>query len=990
MSIAVSSMPQSAPLSQAVGVSLTPALPVSTDASSQPVVIEYKRKTSKGEEVVVKRYLKGKLLGKGGFAKCYEVTCLATGLSYAMKIVPRSTLVKRRAKEKLQTEIKIHRTLQHQHIVGFNSFFEDKENVYIVLELCHNHTLSELMRRKKRFSEDEARKYMLQMLDAIHYCHTNAIIHRDLKLGNLFLDTNWDIKMGDFGLAAKLEDHNERKRTVCGTPNYIAPEILENSKSGHSYQVDVWSLGVILYTMLVGRPPYESRDVKSTYRRILANCYCFPDHVPISEHAQGLITRMLQTAPDLRPSLEDILNHAFMRQGGPIRTFPKVIAIRSASTNSISTTNTNSTATTVSNTNTTSCSAPGNCITSSSGEQARPHLGPPTRLPLSSQNTNALPPARASTLPSKRLAVDSSHTNTVENVKTTHVGTGTGFSVYPDSGLCGRATVVEHRKTSTVSSARVSSEPTHDDKENPLTQQQTVVSNKPSTAGEPLYKAQPLGRPTTSSGRYNTRSSSTAAPSHGSQSTTSSLKSVAQDTAHTHASTGVSTGTAGSRHTTTATYRGIKDLTEQKGSQHIARAASTGDQGYAHSPAVTTRSSGSNATEGNLRPPPARREQPRSSSQDTQKGGQIDHMKVTPTSKDSVKSGSGSSSKSSNSGSLSSKSEPQVSHDTLEVMVKKLTLTDNVQMENMSPTLSKPSVWVSRYVDYTAKYGLGYLLSDGSGGVYFNDATKIVMRPDGVNFMYFERSTPKVQGGVGIPYTMSNYPPALQKKALLLNHFRHYLLGQEKRDAEAFPSGPSVEKLSPTSCNAGASVTAPSLGVNTRSSSRNMQEGGYGQGDAACVYVKKWVRTRHAILFRLSNKTVQIVFFDKTELLLSDNGNTVTYVSKDGNRSMMPHSKATDRGDVSKRLTYALNMMAQLLQSSQPGGNAASTASSNSGPVAVVPTTTPALAGGKRPHSSGPRQRGANGSNNTPDTPSQPSAQQLARSAAIRSITQGR
>jgi serine/threonine protein kinase len=137
----------------------------------------------------------------------------------------------------LNTEIKIHRTLLHQHIVHFELYFEDPENVYILLELCHNHTLSELIRKNKRFAEEDAKRYMIQMLHATNYCHANGIIHRDLKLGNLFLDSNWNIKMGDFGLAAKLSDDSERKKTVCGTPNYIAPEILEPSTTGHSYQV---------------------------------------------------------------------------------------------------------------------------------------------------------------------------------------------------------------------------------------------------------------------------------------------------------------------------------------------------------------------------------------------------------------------------------------------------------------------------------------------------------------------------------------------------------------------------------------------------------------------------------------------------------------------------------------------------------------------------------------------------------------------------------
>lgn len=111
--------------------------------------------------------------------------------------------------------------------------------------------------------------------------HKHRVIHRDLKLGNLFLSDKMEIKLGDFGLATKLEYDGEKKRTICGTPNYIAPEILEG-KRGHSYEVDVWSTGVIMYTLLIGKPPFETNDVKTTYRRIKMNAYSFPEHVIIS------------------------------------------------------------------------------------------------------------------------------------------------------------------------------------------------------------------------------------------------------------------------------------------------------------------------------------------------------------------------------------------------------------------------------------------------------------------------------------------------------------------------------------------------------------------------------------------------------------------------------------------------------------------------------------------------------------------------------------
>jgi polo-like kinase 1 len=143
--------------------------------------------------------------------------------------------------------------------------------------------------------------------------HGKNIIHRDLKLGNLFLDKHLRIKVGDLGLATKLSSPDEKRKTICGTPNYIAPEVIvgDKEKRGHSFEVDIWSMGVILYTLLVGRPPYESKDVKSTYQRILANQYSFPTHIYISHHSRDLISCLLQSCPRQRPSLEQIASHPF-------------------------------------------------------------------------------------------------------------------------------------------------------------------------------------------------------------------------------------------------------------------------------------------------------------------------------------------------------------------------------------------------------------------------------------------------------------------------------------------------------------------------------------------------------------------------------------------------------------------------------------------------------------------------------------------------------
>lgn len=118
------------------------------------------------------------------------------------------------------------------------------------------------------------------------------------------------MKIGDFGLAAKVETQDERKKTICGTPNYIAPEILDGK--GHSYEVDIWSTGVILYALLYGRPPFETSDVKKTYKKIRECQYAFNDEVHVSNNAKSLITKLLVLDPAKRLTLDQIRSHPFL------------------------------------------------------------------------------------------------------------------------------------------------------------------------------------------------------------------------------------------------------------------------------------------------------------------------------------------------------------------------------------------------------------------------------------------------------------------------------------------------------------------------------------------------------------------------------------------------------------------------------------------------------------------------------------------------------
>lgn len=128
------------------------------------------------------------------------------------------------------------------------------------------------------------------------------------------------MKIGDFGLAARIQSPNQRRKTICGTPNYIAPEILEGK--GHSYEVDIWSTGVILYALLYGRPPFETSDVKKTYKKIRQCQYAFNDDISISNNAKNLISKLLILDPTKRLTLDQIKSHPFLNDSKMPETLP--------------------------------------------------------------------------------------------------------------------------------------------------------------------------------------------------------------------------------------------------------------------------------------------------------------------------------------------------------------------------------------------------------------------------------------------------------------------------------------------------------------------------------------------------------------------------------------------------------------------------------------------------------------------------------------------
>ena len=247
-----------------------------------------------------------------------------------------------------RTELQIHAKMRNPNIVQFHRAFTFKENTYVILELCPNGSVMDMMRKRKGLSLPEVRRFTIQICGAIKYMHTRNVIHRDLKMGNLFLDKDMNIKLGDFGLAAILATKAEykgvynasiaRRTTVCGTPNYIAPEILKKGKNGHDHKVDIWAIGVIVYVfplvspidigaltharyaMLTGHPPFQSSSQKEIYERVKTVDYGWPKDSQcindIPNEAKDLVARLLKADAEERPEPDHIVGHPFFSMHG--------------------------------------------------------------------------------------------------------------------------------------------------------------------------------------------------------------------------------------------------------------------------------------------------------------------------------------------------------------------------------------------------------------------------------------------------------------------------------------------------------------------------------------------------------------------------------------------------------------------------------------------------------------------------------------------------
>lgn len=259
------------------------------------------------------------MLGKGAFGSVYEAHCssklIITGRC-AIKVINKVTCQRRGMLDRIQNEIKIHSSLNHLNILRLYSHLEDSTNFYLVLELCENGELFKFVRGNSLCGNERAiSQFTAQIIEGIGYLHSKGIIHRDLKLSNIFINKDLVIKIGDFGLAKRLGIGREsglqsEANTLCGTPNYISPEII--SRKPYGFEADIWSFGVILYSLLVGNAPFETQQLTETLKKIMTTKLALPD--TLSANAKDLLASLLNPNPNARLSIQSIKRHLFYQK----------------------------------------------------------------------------------------------------------------------------------------------------------------------------------------------------------------------------------------------------------------------------------------------------------------------------------------------------------------------------------------------------------------------------------------------------------------------------------------------------------------------------------------------------------------------------------------------------------------------------------------------------------------------------------------------------
>ncbi|KAI8000407.1 CBL-interacting serine/threonine-protein kinase 23 [Camellia lanceoleosa] len=268
----------------------------------------------------VGRYELGRTLGEGSFAKVKFARNIETGENVAIKILDKEKVLKHKMIAQIKREISTMKLIRHPNVIRMYEVMASKTKIYIVLEYVTGGELFDKIASKGRLKEDEARKYFQQLINAVDYCHSRGVCHRDLKPENLLLDANGALKVSDFGLSALPQQVREDGllHTTCGTPNYVAPEVI-NNKGYDGANADLWSCGVILFVLMAGYLPFEEPNLMALYKKIFKADFTCPPW--FSSSAKKLIKRILDPNPLTRITIAEVIENDWFKKGYKPPTF---------------------------------------------------------------------------------------------------------------------------------------------------------------------------------------------------------------------------------------------------------------------------------------------------------------------------------------------------------------------------------------------------------------------------------------------------------------------------------------------------------------------------------------------------------------------------------------------------------------------------------------------------------------------------------------------
>jgi len=250
----------------------------------------------------------GKPLGRGKFGNVYLAREKRSKYIVALKVMFKNQLQQSNVEHQLRREIEIQSHLRHTNILRLYGYFYDANRVYLILEYAAQGELYKELQKTQTFSEPKSATYIASLASALIYCHKKHVIHRDIKPENLLIGVKGELKIADFGWSVHAP--NSRRQTLCGTLDYLPPEMVEGKE--HDSSVDIWSLGVLCYEFLYGSPPFEAQGHSETYKRILRADLRFPVQPSTSCEAKDLIRRLLVRQPSARLELTKVLKHQWI------------------------------------------------------------------------------------------------------------------------------------------------------------------------------------------------------------------------------------------------------------------------------------------------------------------------------------------------------------------------------------------------------------------------------------------------------------------------------------------------------------------------------------------------------------------------------------------------------------------------------------------------------------------------------------------------------